>query len=482
MKSSRRQFLHSVALGSAALAAPRSQGAALLVGYEQGGGTTPSGNTTTKPAGSPEAAKWSTQLFAAIRAGDQPKITELLRIDPVSRSVTDDAGRSLLWIAAAGNQPGLFPLLRTDRSKPDIFDAVVTGDTKRIYEIQQADPAALNQIDRFGWTPLLAACDAGQGVSVEALMGIGADSRLKRPDGETPLMLALRCPRTDARQWMVGILLANGTDPNAPFDGNAPLHLAAARADEFSIRLLLRKGADPASTDKEGRPPRGITATSRLTRDSEEPVSRTHRRGGGADILIANPPGLPQTFIDRFVTVAHFDLKETQRLLRLCPDLLNTRAIWDELAVEGPAHLGNLPNTRFLLDQGAPCSLCTAVMIGDEAEIQTLLAADPRAVQGKGPHDFGLIWYTAFGEQKPAIAEKLVAAGADVNANVRGRSVLHEAAARGHAELLELLLQKGADANLHSVSTFQPGTPLAVALRRKQARAADVLRKYGARE
>jgi ankyrin repeat protein len=474
--SSRRKFLQTAALGSVFWSTRFSHAAA------------------TRPALPIVAENVSSRLVAAVQAGDGAIVEMILRADPLLRSLVDERGRSLSWLAAENGHDELFSLLRIEGAQLDIFDSVVTGDVKRINELYLEDPAILNQVNRYGWRPLLAACATGRPQSVETLMGIGADPNARLLSGETPLILALRRPELEKSRWMIGVLLANGADPNATVDGNTPLHLAVRREDDVTARLLLRKGADPNATNRDGVTPKELASAYLArplgpllqsavlqTRDNMEPASRFNRKDT-APVTPINPAGLPQALINRFVSMAHFDLEETRRLLRLCPDLLNTRAAWDELAVEGPTHLGNTKNTVYLIDQGAPCSLCTAVMLGDEPEIKRLLAADRRATEARGPHDFGLIWYTAFGPQKPAIAELLLAAGVDVHTNVRGRSVLHEAAARDHAELLDLFLQNGADPNVISLSTFQPGTPLAVALRRKNLRAAEVLRRHGARD
>jgi hypothetical protein len=282
-------------------------------------------------------------------------------------------------------------------------------------------------------------------------------------------LLALVHAKPDAVEWMVQILLGNGADPNvARPDGVTPLQLAVRRNHESSVRMLLRKGVNPEGVDLASAAP-AIAAllrdAKRLTRDNVEPASRLARRDGSA-FAVANPSGIPQVLINQFVTVAHANLDETKRLLRLCPDLLASRASWDELAVEGPAHLGNERNVLFLLEQGAPFSLPTAIMLGELGEVRRLLAADPRAAQAKGPHDWGLIWYSAYCKPRVEMATLLLDAGADIHANIRGRSVMHEAAVRNHVDLLEFLLARGADVNARSVSRFLPGTPLAVALRR----------------
>jgi ankyrin repeat protein len=57
---------------------------------------------------------------------------------------------------------------------------------------------------------------------------------------------------------------------------------------------------------------------------------------------------------------------------------------------------------------------------------------------------------------------------------------LSECAARGHSELAEFLIQKGADVNMRSKSVFLTGTPLEIATQRKRDSMISLLKKYGA--
>ena len=90
---------------------------------------------------------------------------------------------------------------------------------------------------------------------------------------------------------------------------------------------------------------------------------------------------------------------------------------------------------------------------------------------------YGTIEGAASGGDIEAVKEFLVA-GADVNAiDWRGMTHLHDAASRGHKEIVELLIAKGADVNAKDNRLRK--TPLDVAIMRKHAEIADLLRKHG---
>ncbi|MDP6417480.1 MAG: ankyrin repeat domain-containing protein, partial [Gammaproteobacteria bacterium] len=77
-------------------------------------------------------------------------------------------------------------------------------------------------------------------------------------------------------------------------------------------------------------------------------------------------------------------------------------------------------------------------------------------------------------------AELLIAEGADVNAKTNdGRTSLHNAAWKGHVEIAKLLIAKGADVNAIFLNRHGQGTPLDWAIKYKQTKFADLLRKHG---
>jgi hypothetical protein len=89
-----------------------------------------------------------------------------------------------------------------------------------------------------------------------------------------------------------------------------------------------------------------------------------------------------------------------------------------------------------------------------------------------------LIVAASMGE--PAIAEALIAKGADVKAkDSYDRTALHAAILLGQKDLATLLIEKGVDVN----ATDKTGqTPLTLAMQRNQPEIADLLRKKGAKE
>jgi ankyrin repeat protein len=162
--------------------------------------------------------------------------------------------------------------------------------------------------------------------------------------------------------------------------------------------------------------------------------------------------------------------------------LLATRATWDEIAIEAAAHMGLVSLAEFLADAGSPVSTCTAVLLGLSEMTRKMIDGDRNRLRERGAHDFPLLGYTAYGKERAEIAAFLLKSGLDVNVSGFGGTTLHIAASKGYLDLAAVLLDHGADVNAAIESHKGTGpTPLAVALKQKQAKMADYLASRGGR-
>lgn len=105
-----------------------------------------------------------------------------------------------------------------------------------------ADPLAAN---RNGSTPMWLAAISGDALMLETLLKGGSDANEQLPLGRRPLMLAARSGHVDA----VRVLLNNGADPNASENarGTTALMQAADQGHAEVMALLIEKGADIAA-------------------------------------------------------------------------------------------------------------------------------------------------------------------------------------------------------------------------------------------
>ena len=81
---------------------------------------------------------------------------------------------------------------------------------------------------------------------------------------------------------------------------------------------------------------------------------------------------LSQEQVDEFVVASHHDFDKVKEMLAEKPALLDENATWMETPIQAAAHVGNRPIAEYLLEQGAPLDICTAAMLGLEAEVAGL--------------------------------------------------------------------------------------------------------------
>ncbi len=97
--------------------------------------------------------------------------------------------------------------------------------------------------------------------------GGDADANPPGGSGRTPLRLAFEGRDRRRIEATVCSLLGNGASPNVPQkDGDLPLHAAARAQSAYLVRVLLRKGADPALRNERGETPLAIAEAARRRR------------------------------------------------------------------------------------------------------------------------------------------------------------------------------------------------------------------------
>jgi ankyrin repeat protein len=148
-----------------------------------------------------------------------------------------------------------------------------------------------------------------------------------------------------------------------------------------------------------------------------------------------------QAVVDELVGNAHGNLARVKELLTDRPDLLNETATWNETAVQAASQMGNREIIDFLVAQGAPVDFFTGLVLGRIDEV------DGERANSRGIHDLPALYFAAIGGHVD-VAEKLLAAGADVNAQAQAAAAIHGAVMGKNVEMVRLLLDHGADAAL----------------------------------
>jgi hypothetical protein len=272
----------------------------------------------------------------------------------------------------------------------------------------------------------------------------GADARER-----TPLHLAV----VHAQPELLQALLARGCDPNTrDRDGRTPLFAALEHGAQALplVRALIAHGANPEATDANGETPLGLA----LEHPSVErwldwrDWPRPHRPLRGGDLPAAAAAGA---------------LTTVQRLLEL-GFAVDTRDDQGATALLRACGAGHRECAAHLLEAGADPSIAArsgvtplaAAVAARRETLVELLLQHGIAVDQRLPND-ATASMVAAAMGYPEILERLLDDGADVNAvDASGRSALHAAAQFGFEHndslrarrLFDGLLKRGADINL----------------------------------
>jgi len=397
-------------------------------------------------------------FFAAVRAGDLERARALLDARPELRDSGDEAGRSALAVALLHERRAVADLLLERGYEPDLAEAVMLSDWELAEERFRAAPALLDAYHPVGGTPLYAGARVGAG-SLYLLQSWGADAdgNPLGKRGVTPAHGALECAHPILARKGAVSLLSNGASVHARQRGGATLlHVAARRGDDYLVRYLIRRGAEPAARDDGGRTPLDVAlehehAAVVKTLRGERGLVRDDMRAryaydaSGGPVVFDPLWDVPAEVQSQVTGASHNDPAAVRAALDRNPRLIFSVSTQDELAVEACAHTGNREILRMHLDLGAPQSLATSLSVGDLAGARRLLAAHPGSLHERGPHDFAPMWYPAIGGGSVEAAELLLDHGAEVDQESLGTTGLHWAVMRGHVDLVAFLLERGAD-------------------------------------
>ena len=173
-------------------------------------------------------------LMAAVKAGDNGKITSLLS-KPVDIGYADEKGKTVLHYGARSMSKDVYALL-----------------------IEKATLDEAKRADRNGRTPLMTACNFGHTDNVRTLLArVGADA-IEEQDND--FCNALHYCAAKAHSDVVSLLLSEAAGGGSfselleACDGgqNTALHKASIAGSPETIRLLLKAGANPSMRNCDG--------------------------------------------------------------------------------------------------------------------------------------------------------------------------------------------------------------------------------------
>ncbi|XP_049578432.1 ankyrin repeat and SOCS box protein 13 isoform X1 [Syngnathus scovelli] len=271
----------------------------------------------------------------------------------------------------------------TERSA--VHEAAAQGGAARLQQLIR-DGAAVDAPAADSVTPLHEACVRGHARCVALLLAAGAQVDARNIDGSTPLCDACAAGSPEC----VKLLLEHGAAVNPPFFTFSPLHEACMRGNLDCVELLIQHGASMEAHDCRYGTPLHVACASK-----------------------------------------HY----------LCAKLLLNAGQWktNQKCPSGPPSLGSVSDlfgTCFMLRVlsgifSPPAPACNRPALACPG------LPGPRPAQARPPN---LIRSSSVPAQLPFSFK-----GANVNAAKLHETVLHAAAKARHVELIELLVEFGAD-------------------------------------
>ncbi|BCM91328.1 hypothetical protein IAD21_03198 [Abditibacteriota bacterium] len=404
----------------------------------------------------PNSGGWNTTPLAQImgRYDDKWKpLADLLAEKGADVNASDDSGQSLLqralqngndrqkdrvvWLLDHG--ANIYAPSRGGGSALDSAIATSSTDTLKLI-LAKAD---IKRRDDIGQTPLFSAVRTGKIDPIRALLERGAEVNAQNAYGDTPLHIAARGDGSGTpNSEVLKALLDAGANANLPnARGDLPLHIALRR-DVALDRTFNTQTGDYMAPANPNAIPRGLQLAPLIdksnidTRDgggfSPLLLTITTRDAESRDLIRDRTPKNDST-TDLFDAVAGGESLKVAQILKLKPYLAFFRLPDGSTPLHIAALWGTLGSAQELVKRGAD-----------------LNARDAR---GLTPLHYALRNPTGrFARRSINMAEFLLGKGANPNiATPTGDAPLHLAARAGDAELITLLLDKGALINARGV-------------------------------
>ena len=464
------------------------------------------------------------QVKALCKAGAIVNATTALGDTPASAAAAQGHFDMVAWILDHGFTPAKEYFAPHVYNRPAgqlgdlvLYEAAAAGQTELVAKLINRGVIVARTADRVAPKPLPIAIEHRQLQVIEILLKAGASPKERNSHGKTALELVIAMHNLT----MLNLLLDATSDRFSGEElGQGPLETAAESEWKDGVAALLRRGAIPSTIAKPNQEGTPYLPYAR-NRPIREMILRQILTGGksagtetdaGVQLVLAIDRNDNAQFSDGLKTPGAMNFVDTKGWTPLIHALRQKRLAMAQQLIEAGAALDIFTNN------GSP-PLGFAIETGDLALVDMMLVrgADPNCALKNSPIPMGV----AAAQPFPQILQRLIKAGGDpdqvrprtddghfpatplMTACRRGRldnvRVLLAAAANvnkvnsGNAgplhavmyadsdqvEIVQLLLDHGADPNIADVSGL---TPLNVAQQKSKAGSIALLKKHGAIE
>jgi len=407
------------------------------------------------------------QAVGSYNAGWKPLAELLVAKGAKVNGSSENSGQSILATALQNGNNGQSERVQWLLDKgADIYakgnngtsalDAAITGGSGDVWKliVAKADP---KRRDDFGQTALFAAVRANKIDIVRALLERGAEINAQDSSGDTALHVAARGPIQTSpygggvggnfNPVMLKALLDAGANANlVNARGDAPLHLALRRDITLDRTFDPQSGSYPALPDANAIP-RGLQLAPLIDKTD----INLHDGGGFSPLLLS---------------IVARDAESRDLIRDRAPKSDATTQLFDAVAGgesnKVAAFLTAKPYLAYFRLPDGSTPLHIAALWGTLGAAQELVKrgadVNARAGHGETPLQATLKNPTArFARRSRNMAAFLLAGKAGVNlATPEGDAPIHLAARAGDADLIQLLLDKGAALNAHGAGGETP--------------------------
>jgi ankyrin repeat protein len=195
-------------------------------------------------------------IFDAIASGDPTKVRRKLAREPAAVDERDENGLSPLMRAVYDGQTEIVEVILDRRPELDLFEAAALGDDDTLKQRLGRSRKRSSAYSSDGFTPLHLAAFFGHVGTAALLVDRGADMEAPSKNPRFPSVRPLHSAIAGNQRDVALLLLERGADPNAQANGGwTPLHFAATSGDVEVCRALLKRGAKRAApADDRTRP------------------------------------------------------------------------------------------------------------------------------------------------------------------------------------------------------------------------------------